>query len=243
MTCREFRHTAASLTLWELAQLGDKQILDHAGMCLECGAWLDRQQTLAVSMQTLRTQTADREADPQVERALLRVFRQETLQTQPVASLRSAPVAFRLSRFFELGTYAAVAAAIAVAMFLGARLPEHRTVTPPLQTHSVPAVNMSPAQQTQTAANAKEQQPAGPLKREVESSSTRRPHVAAASLASDDPDYVVLMFCDPLICSSDAEVVRMELPVVGAGENDTRTQVADVVVGDDGLVRAMRIVN
>ena len=35
---------------------------------------------------------------------------------------------------------------------------------------------------------------------------------------SDDPDYVALMFCDPLSCSSDAEVVRMELPAVRDGE-------------------------
>ena len=51
------------------------------------------------------------------------------------------------------------------------------------------------------------------------------------------------MFCDPLICSSDAQVVRMELPVAGGSDRDAQTQVADVVVGDDGLVRAMRIVN
>ncbi len=52
------------------------------------------------------------------------------------------------------------------------------------------------------------------------------------------------MFCDPLICSSDAQVVRMELPATGAAsDRNAQTQVADVVVGYDGVVRAMRIVN
>ena len=49
MTCREFKHTAASLTLWELSGTRDAQVLDHAEECPKCGAWLDRQQMLAVA--------------------------------------------------------------------------------------------------------------------------------------------------------------------------------------------------
>ncbi len=55
-----------------------------------------------------------------------------------------------------------------------------------------------------------------------------------------DDGYVALMFCDPLSCSSDSQVVRMELP---AASQDAQPQIADVVVGYDGLVRAVRIVN
>ena len=47
------------------------------------------------------------------------------------------------------------------------------------------------------------------------------------------------MLCDPLICSGDEQVIRMELP----GSSAASPVLADVVVGDDGLVRAMRIVN
>ncbi len=248
MTCREFKHMAASLTLWELSRPGDKQVLEHAEACAPCGAWLDRQQMLAVEMQVRQAQTAAREAGPHVERALLRVFRQENSKTQSVAALRSAPIAFRLSRFFELGAYAAVAAAIMVGLFLGVRLLEHRTGTP-VQGQSAPAMSVSPAQPAQTAANAAAEPSAASSKREVaahpvsHSGSSRRPSAAAASQTGDDSDYVALMFCDPLICSSEAQVVRMELPVAGASDHDTQTQVADVVVGDDGLVRAMRIVN
>jgi hypothetical protein len=52
--------------------------------------------------------------------------------------------------------------------------------------------------------------------------------------------YTDLMLCDPLSCSGDAQVVRMEVPAQGSSE---QTVLADVVVGDDGLVRAIRIVN
>jgi len=35
----------------------------------------------------------------------------------------------------------------------------------------------------------------------------------------------------------------MELPAAAAGRDGTQTVLADVVVGDDGVVRRMRIVN
>ena len=149
MTCREFKHTAASLTLWELSRPSDEQILDHADECPKCGAWLDRQQMLAATMQTLQARTAGREAGPHVERALLRMFRQDPFEaTQPVAALRSAPIALRLSRFFEVGAYVAVAAAIVVGLFLGVRLLEQRSATGPVQSQSAPA-STAPVQQTQ----------------------------------------------------------------------------------------------
>src|SRR5271169_6632025 len=140
MTCREFKRTAVSLTLWELSRPRDEQILEHADDCPKCGAWLDRQGSLASAMQTLQARTAGREAGPHVERALLRMFRQDPFEaTQPVAAHRSAPIAFRLSRFFEVGAYVAVAAAILVGVFLGVRLLEERSLRAPVQSQSSPA--------------------------------------------------------------------------------------------------------
>ncbi len=150
MTCREFKHTAASLTLWELSRPCDEQVLDHAEECPKCGAWLDRQQMLAATMQTLQARTDGREAGPHVERALLRMFRQVPFEaTQPVVARRSAPIAWRLSRLFEVGAYIAVAAAIVVGLFLGVRLMEQRSVTVSVQSPPAPA---APAQQQTTAA-------------------------------------------------------------------------------------------
>ncbi len=216
MTCREFKHAAASLTLWELSRPGN-EILDHADECSQCAGWLDRQQMLAVGMQALQARTAGREAGPHVERALLHVFRQEAFETtQPVVAFRSAPIAFRLSRFFEAGAYVAAAAAIAVGLFLGVRLLEQRSVTGAVRGQAAPVVT-APVQQTQIAANAIQKEiaptvherPAVTVKHEVaanpvsQNGSSRNRRTAAASRTSDDPDYVALMFCDPLICSSD----------------------------------------
>jgi hypothetical protein len=250
MTCREFKQTALSLSLWELARSDDSQISDHAVECPSCGVWLDEQQMLAAGMQALQARTAGCQAGPHVERALLRLFRQETVEAgKAVAARRSAPFAFGLSRFFEVGAYAAAAAAIVVGLFLGARLLQRHS-TDNVQSHSIPAAT-SPARQAQTVGSvAQPEVRPGPVvsaKRAVAAhpvaQGNRRGSAAAASQAIDDPDYVALMFCDPLICSSETQVVRMELPVTEGNDHDAQTQVADVVVGDDGLVRAMRIVN
>ena len=64
--------------------------------------------------------------------------------------------------------------------------------------------------------------------------------VSATEGSTIDPDasFTPLMLCDPLSCSSDTQVVRVELPAT-----DATAQMADVVVGYDGVVRAVRIVN
>jgi hypothetical protein len=254
MTCREFKHNAASLTLWELSRCGDQQILNHAEECARCGAWLDRQRMLAAGMQTLQAQTAGRQAGPHVERALLRMFRQVPFEAaQPVAAHRSAPIAFRLSRFFEVGAYVAAAAAIVVGLFLGIHLLEQRSMKGPVQSQSSPA----PAQQTSAAAIAPSIEIAQPTAGQPVATAKRHAsrfavtsHLAKGSSAdagapqTDDQEYVALMFCDPLSCSTDAQVVRMELPVTGAAtDRDAGTELADIIVGYDGVVRAVRLVN
>lgn len=256
MTCREFKHTAASLTLWELSRPRDGQILEHADDCPKCGAWLDRQGMLAASMQTLQARTAGREAGPHVERALLRMFRQDPFEaTQPVAALRSAPIAWRLSRFFEAGAYVAVAAALMVGVFLGIRLLEQRSATGPAQSQSAP---VAAPPQTRTAENTTRPEVPAMVQERPATSARRNPGVHPASRSNkaeqsssapvtqsgEDSDYVSLMFCDPLSCATEAQVVRMELPAAGSTtDRNAQPLVADVVVGYDGVVRAMRIVN
>ena len=241
MTCREFKHSAASLTLWELLRAQDEQILTHAEQCESCRGWLQNQRTVAASLHTLQAQTAAMEAGPRVERTLLRAFRQTTAESapQPMVTRVSAPTAFRLSHFFEIGAYVAVAAAIIVSVFLGVRLLQHSSRTATVQSGITPG---SPRPLTQkpvvTAREDSSKLAAAVAGKHVSSTATRSQRSDSARVASarvqtvaaDEPqtdgdaDYVALMFCDPLSCSSDSQVVRMELPATGA-------------------VRAVRIVN
>jgi len=266
MTCREFKHSAASLTLWELVQAPDREVQDHADECAACGAWLGRQRALAASMQTLQTRTSGLEAGPSVERALLRAFRQVapvhaagveecTTSLRLAAMPNSTPLALRLSRFFEIGAYVAVAAAIVVVVFLGVRILQRRSAPAPVQSQARPAAT-KPVLQTAPVVAANVSAKASPANTQVARTAAARRHervqpagsgaranVGRASTedaASDaDAGYVALMFCDPLSCAAESQVVRMELP---AGQS-SQPQVADVVVGYDGLVRAVRFVN
>ena len=255
MTCREFEHRAASLSLRELSQVRDEQALDHVDQCEKCAAWLQQQRMLAASMQTLQARTAACEAGLSVERALLRGFRQRTYTPEPPVTAHCfTPIAMRLSRFFEAGAYVAVAAAIVIGLFLAVRLWEHRAMNGPTNNAvTQPAPSLTGVVAEAPKAGVPQQPAAVPGARNPVR--PRRPVPTApsrlnpqdASQATLAGDYVALMFCDPLSCSSDAQVVRMELPnpasAEAGGESEAQMRIADVVVGYDGVVRAVRIVN
>ena len=69
--------------------------------------------------------------------------RERNQPLRPIVMPRSTPIALRLSRFFEIGAYAAVAAAILVGTFLGVRLLQDRHPMAPMQSQNVPA-NVEP---------------------------------------------------------------------------------------------------
>lgn len=278
MTCREFKHDAASLTLMELTHTQDPRIVAHVSTCEACDSWLQEQRALSGSMHALRSRTAGLEAGADVEEALLRVFRRSAPavatssatvavlsdKLTPIASKGSreyprttpisTPLALRLSRFFEMGAYAAVAAAIVVAVLLGVHLLRLGSGTAPVHGQSASARIAPQAQQPNVIATSsgagtttlsKPEQHRAEVRR-VSASPTQKNVTAAAQADADDSQadtddgYMALMFCDPLSCSSDSQVVRMELP---AENSSGQPKAADVVVGYDGVVRAVRLVN
>jgi hypothetical protein len=261
MTCREFIETAESLTPLQLRLLGtkDEPMSAHARECGGCGKWMESQRLLGNALQVLRAHTAQSEAGPKVELAVLEAFR--TQGFEPVAAIapdRGAPAVWKLSRFFEVGAYAAVAAALIVGIFLGARMWRDRQApATPVQAQVTSTLPVNPrvttvAGKTESLGNVTTE-----IAPKSASASTSRggglaakrsqPAVEqAATTTVDRQGFVALMFCDPLICSGEEQVIRMELPgsaSASADGNGSQPVIADVVVGDDGLVRAMRIVN
>ena len=257
MKCHEFMQAAEALTPSELALMRaeDQAISAHARECASCGRWLESQTLLSSAMQALRDRTRELEAGPSVERALLLAFRDTDFPSQrAVEPEHAAPAAWKLSRIFEFGAYAAVAAALVMAVFLGSRLLHDRRV----QQHPPQAQNKVAPQAfgrtpTQTAVDTAmtEITPKAAVMKEAKSrvvsvrvQSSPSALEKAETTASDTDDYVALMLCDPLICSGDEHVVRMELPAATAATDGSGSQpvLADVVIGEDGQVRAMRIV-
>jgi len=159
MTCREFVEAAESLTPVQLRlmQNEDETALAHARECATCGEWLQSQKLLGGALQVLRSDTAQCEAGPHVEQAVLRAFRMQGFEPAvDERPERAAPAAWKLSRFFELGAYAAVAAALIVGIFLGARVWRDRQTNPVhAQLPAATAVQPDSSEKTAVKANDK----------------------------------------------------------------------------------------
>ena len=255
MTCREFMDAAAELTPSQLLrmQAGGQSLAAHAGDCRACAEWLKSHRLLGNALQTLSAATANAGASAAVEASVLQAFRGQ--QSAPKIVAMPEPAVRRwwqLGRAFEIGAYAAVAAALIVGAFLGSRLLHDRQA--PQQDEQAkavvaPVVPKSGPQEAPIAAEIPTQSvknAAEPAMREVSVRDRRKAPVSsaakAASATTDRLDYVAMMLCDPLMCSGDEHVVRMELPATTDGSTQ-QTVLADVVIGDDGLIRGMRIVN
>jgi len=255
MTCREFMDAAAELTPSQLLriQTSGQSLAAHAGDCRGCAEWLKSHRLLGNALQTLSAATANAGASPAVEASVLRAFRAQKSAPKIVAMPEPAVRRWwQLSRAFEIGAYAAVAAALIVGAFLGSRLlhgrrapqqeEQAKVVVAPVVPNSVPqAAPIAAEIPTRAAENAAE-----PAVREVSERERKRAPVSSAAKAAgattDRLDYVAMMLCDPLMCSGEEHVVRMELPATTDGSTQ-QTVLADVVIGDDGLIRGMRIVN
>jgi hypothetical protein len=257
MMCKEFMDVAGRLTPAQLLRMRDDEdqpLFAHVGECGSCREWVESHSGLGNALHSLSVSTAQMEASPKVEQMLLQAFRQQEFAPRVVEiPQKAAKSLWTLSRFFEVGAYAAVAAALIVGAFLGARLlrdQQHKTSQAQMQAVSAPQTEkvavsapsseMKPQAQvaevvgTGAAASSRAMKPAPMRIQGSKSSST------------DNAGYVALMLCDPLICSGDEQVVRMELPataVSGTDNGTAQTVLADVVIGDDGVVRRMRIVN
>jgi len=256
MTCREFNQKAELLSLAELQQWQDKQFLQHVSECPGCGSWLQQRHVLANGLDALKNSTASREAPVAVEYAVMRAFRKSHAPAAAIEEARPSSFAFRLSRFFEMGAYAAVAAALAIGMAVGVWFWHQRTPAAS-QTPSANSAQVQPAQVTPAAEETKS------VTAEVSTVAHARPRVRRSTSAGSKGEvranatneettaqieqtngYQPLMLCDPLSCTGGEQVVRVELPAseVDPSRDSSQPLMADVVIGDDGLVRAIRIV-
>jgi hypothetical protein len=255
MTCREFMDAAESFTPSQLLRMrpAEEPMSLHARDCAACGLWLESHRTLGNELHALSASTEQRGAGPAVEQAVLEAFRTQGFAPQVVAMpVRTPSALWKLSRVLEFGAYGAVAAALIVGLFLGGRLLRDKQAaarTEQAQTTNAPQSKTQELTAAKVGGESKEQaaKPTRTTVTEVASVTAKRPaasQVSAKSTGTDQAGYIALMLCDPLICSGDEQVVRMELPAtVTADGSSAQPVLADVVIGEDGLVRAMRIVN
>lgn len=252
MNCHDFRELASHL---DSADATDERSVAHVRDCADCRGFLQQRQTLAAGLLALRNRTASLEAGAGVEREVLLAFRQS--RERQTAEARPQP---RILRFPALSgwqrpAFAAAAAALAVGLGLGIWFWQHsvdsaqQVANQPAVQQTIPDVHQPTAPQEEAARTSPQPSQAravADVHASTKALKAPSPQPANQSLTqvAQAQEYVPLMLCDPLSCAGDEQVVRMEIPAssVDASNGSAETLLADVVVGDDGLVRAIRIV-
>src|SRR5262249_54102100 len=257
MICRDFEKIACDLAAGCLMETGARErALRHAADCVACAARLSAERALNAGLRALAESDEHEKAPAHLKLALRAAFDQQ-------AKMPAAPVlTFGPARARNTGNWArwslAAAAlilfAIAVALLARDAAPNSKdklSVENPQPSPTPAAWERSP-QQVAGQENRKQKYAPGPSK----PSSKRHapPHVTAPDDVADNnetvTDYIPLTYLADATALESGIVVRVELShsaliAMGAPVNIERTDLrvkADVVVGDDGVARAVRFV-
>jgi hypothetical protein len=215
--------------------------IEHLELCSECRAIAHAQEELA------RYLAAARETVPEppesLDTSVVAAYRQRVEKTQAVSS--------RMRILRPLG-WAAVGASV---ILFAALLIGQRKAVPPANVGSTPT---PPTKKENLAAQPKSPEKLAskvairprPVVRSAHAhrQKPRQRELASASVsATPNSGFQNLMFCDPLSCSGPMQVIRIQIPAsamdrVPAWRPASGMVRADVVVGSDGIARAIRIV-
>jgi hypothetical protein len=265
MSCQDLETIINELARGQMndATSRDKAV-SHAASCARCAVQLEDQRTLSAGLRRLAAVAADEQAPLRVEASLLATFREQRAALAPaVASSSLAP----MRRWIYVG--AGVAAAVAIVMLLSLTAfrtretqqrapqasenpglasrpapdqPRQRAVQPPASDNiqrKKPATNFMPRpQQANSRTNASDEGKRG---------ANDTDQATETEIATD---FFPLMNRESLTQLDGGHVVRVELPrsalmSFGLPMNMDRANErikADVVVGNDGLARAIRFV-
>ena len=243
MTCNELRDHVeiSSFPSFAEGSLG-AEFAAHIEYCSACRRWIETEEQLRSRLRLLRDNAPAVPAT--LDQNVLHAYRQHLHASRNIVRLKN-PV----RRTSNLVWRAAIAALLLVgAMILfGSR----KAASPPVAAKVEPQpVVVAPQPQrpakTETArpSSTKKTAPHARRKTNVPRSEPASTEYAHNTLP---PDFRNLMYCDQLSCSGAMEVIRMNLPASTLGmSSPSRTSnvvEADVVVGPDGVARAIRIVN
>lgn len=260
MSCHDFEAVAGDLAGGHLMDAAQREnALAHAASCACCASRLADERALADGLRFV-AKTANENAPARVEAALLAAFRH-----QRAASPASVPA--RTARQRWLYAAASVAAAVLIVTLLAlvaSRTRDSQQPGPQKAANPSPAVSDEPR-----PSSPQPQALPSPEKRDVAVQATdqrrrpgdrirsvgrsRRPLEGLNQSASDADiatDFIPLMNRETLAQMDGGQVMRVELPrsaLMSFGlpmdmERATERIKADVVVGNDGLARAIRFV-
>ena len=253
MNCSEFQYISHELARDQVEGRDKIEALAHAGECPRCAQYLEQERRLSLKLGFLSQALHTQEAPERLESVLLSAFREHAAPTDGNGSvpLHAGPRFWAHQKFWGWGaTAAALAAVIALAVGIHSRLNSHNgipsasVVTPAISTQrnaSLAARAEQPDQSQQRVIRAvRHRHDVNPRLRSVRNEGTT---------VADNSGFVPLIYCDELNCATPGEIVRMEipassLPMMGlVSDNRSGPVRADVVVGEDGIARAIRLVD
>jgi hypothetical protein len=241
MNCREFATIVIDLTRHQtLDAQAHAQALRHAELCISCAARLAEERAWRVNVRIVTTELAEQQAPARVEAALLAALR---------AQHHPAPACKAERRQWPSWRFAAVAAALLLLVFAGIAWQDFKAKEQP-QEASSPAPLSSPTPPILTANNDVVNAPS-PVRATVRRVPPRRNvRLPAAPPREGAAPFYSLVEDGQMAPLESGRIVRIEVPtatLVKLGVPLTETTLtqpvqADLLLGQDGLARAIRFV-
>lgn len=210
------------------------ELQEHAAKCAPCRQFLNGQDELEVGLALLRSSVPETPAG--LDLAVIDGFRRRVALPDAQAVHR-----FQIRFWPHILRWSLASAAVVLLVFAAILLrPKHASIQTEV---SPPAPHIASAPPTQPAA-----QNAVALKKTMRAMPRARAggsHDTAAYDSSVADGFRSLMFCDAISCEGNMEVVRIQLPssvMPLSAAAQPRATSADVLIGEDGVARAIRIV-
>ncbi|MEP7270487.1 MAG: hypothetical protein ABI882_03235 [Acidobacteriota bacterium] len=264
MNCKQFDDLVSDLAGDRLMDaMVRRQLLAHSSMCAKCATRLDKERRLTQVLSSLAEQTERTKAAPALKAKLMNAFaaQQPTVsgpQSVPVQASHADHVQSRPGQ--QIWLLAAAALILAVLTVATLYLRSASDLEPNLvRKDPTPAVRAEAS--PSPAAPANQQKPAEPKRAKPSPTRIQRSRPAslrslgAPTVASNNTeqttDYIPLTYLADASGAQSGVVVRVEIPrntllAMGLPVNTERGNSlvkADVVVSDDGVARAIRLVH
>ncbi len=253
MNCSDFQHVCHELVRDRVEGREKIEALAHAGECSRCAEYMEEERRLTLKLAFLSQIVQKHEAPAHLENALVTAFHEQAAQAREKSSVPAhvGPRYWAHRLFWVRGGGAAALAAVIVLMIV---LQGVRRSAPQVSS-SAPASGATSAQESsEHATTSSPSQVIAPL---PVAQSARRIHTPSSAVranrgertTADASGFVPLVDCDEINCGTPGDVVRVELPpsslpMMGlVSDNHVGPVRADVVIGEDGIARAIRLVD
>jgi len=257
MFCRDFEKIAGDLAAGRLMDAGKRErALRHVSECSACTLRLSAERTLGLGLRELGEGVEDREAPPHLKTSLRAAFDRQIKAAPVVPVLTSAPARSRKPALRRLAAAALALVVIAVALLFRAApsnpkedISSERNPTP----SPIPARRGQSPQPVIDSGNQKRKTETN-IARKISTERRGRRRIAAFDdLTRNDEivtDYIPLTYLADATVVESGTVLRVELPHSALAtmglpppveRSDSRVK-ADLIIGDDGVARAVRFV-